>query len=230
MAIVRGQVFGDVSGKVAGMIFSRNATNKVVRSLSVKTPIKTPARLAVRSVYSDAVHEWRSISFDERLSWNFKASLLKSKCSGFCLFFKNYIQENPPMPVQPYSYFVKRVLTPVEIANLFYGAIDIVQSVPAPDFIFLRSYTVFCLNADYSLGASLNINYSGLSPMIGFNIDQGVPLSMCGSGIGLTDNTLTDGLLNLSLQVSAGVFIVPGSHASDVVITLECSNIPFNLA
>ncbi len=70
MALIPGQVFGDMSGKLGGSVFSRNKAGKIVRAYVVPTDARSGAQISNRSRFSGAVSQWNTLTDAEKAAWN----------------------------------------------------------------------------------------------------------------------------------------------------------------
>jgi hypothetical protein len=94
MALIKGQMLGDMSGKLGGMVLTRVKGGKMVRARVQPTDAKTEAQKKVRSVFSQAASLWGSLSGAVQRGWNsfaityFRARHSKkhSRPSGFQAF------------------------------------------------------------------------------------------------------------------------------------------------
>jgi hypothetical protein len=80
MALIKGQFWGDMSGKVGGIVFGRNKAGKTARQYVVPTDAKSGQQVKVRSVFASAVSFWNSISSLTKSQWNtFASTIFKPK-------------------------------------------------------------------------------------------------------------------------------------------------------
>lgn len=91
MAIIRGQMFGDTSGKLGGMVFGRNKAGKTIRSYVVPTDAQSSAQVSHRTSFAQAISRWSSISDLARSAWNtFASSIFKPKKSKATSAYTGY--------------------------------------------------------------------------------------------------------------------------------------------
>lgn len=76
MAIIRSQIFGDLSGRLGGVVFSRNTTDKIVRAYVMPTDAKTVQQMNNRGGFSSVNALWASLSMNTKQSWNSFANSL----------------------------------------------------------------------------------------------------------------------------------------------------------
>lgn len=132
MALINGQFFGDMKGKVGGIVMSRNKAGKVARQYIVPTDAKSAQQVVQRGRFGTAVTAWNTLSSLARSAWNtFASTIFKPKrkqSSGsysgyqaFCsvntlLNFNNEHQQiaafTPTTISGTFDTYVKQLLTP----------------------------------------------------------------------------------------------------------------------
>jgi hypothetical protein len=73
MAIITGQMFGDMSGKVGAIVFSRVKAGKVVRGYVKGIDAKSDEQLKVRARYSLSSARWSIITSSQKSGWRYFA-------------------------------------------------------------------------------------------------------------------------------------------------------------
>lgn len=176
MGLVRAQFFGDVSGKVGGVVFSRNHKQKILRSYVYLNQAATPAQATQRAKFRDAKQAWNGLDGTDRQAWFAYAKLYNFRFGAYAFFIQCYLTDFDPMPSPPYSYYKLISITPAEYVN-----IDVVPIVLVPDpgpgkVLIPRSLQVFC-DAYYFEGQSQVILLNGFSvfPYLN-NLPQNAPL------------------------------------------------------
>ena len=94
MAIIKGQMFGDVSGKLGGTVFTRGKSGKMLRARVQPTDAKSAAQVSTRSTFSNVASMWNSLTTQVKRQWNSFASTIfrsktqkkRSKPSGYQAF------------------------------------------------------------------------------------------------------------------------------------------------
>ena len=107
MAEVRGQFFGDVSGKVGGSVFSRAQNGKQLKAYVYLNQAPTSAQSIARSAFKSAKDAWNLFDYTEKKLWSGYADFNKFKGSGYSFFIHCSILGIEPMPSSPYSYYNK---------------------------------------------------------------------------------------------------------------------------
>ena len=80
MGLIKGQVFGDIRGKVAGIVFTRTKSGKMVRARVQPTDAKSAAQVSTRSLFSQSMSLWNSLSSSVKRQWNsFAGTIFRSK-------------------------------------------------------------------------------------------------------------------------------------------------------
>ena len=69
MALIRGSMWGDLSGRVGGVVFSRNGIGKIVRQYVKGIDAHSVTQVNNRGLFSNVQGLWRSLSMSNRLSW-----------------------------------------------------------------------------------------------------------------------------------------------------------------
>jgi|WetSurMetagenome_2_1015567.scaffolds.fasta_scaffold09739_8 hypothetical protein len=91
MALINGQIFGDMKGKLGGMVFSRNNAGKTIRAYVVPTDAKSQQQISVRSGFATAVSKWNSLTAAFRTNWNsFAATIFKPKRGSKATAYSGY--------------------------------------------------------------------------------------------------------------------------------------------
>ena len=94
MARIRGQIFGDMRGKVGGSVWTRNSSGKIIRARVQPTDARSGAQIDNRGKFAAAVSGWATISNASKAAWNVFALNLfsakrgskKSRYSGYQAF------------------------------------------------------------------------------------------------------------------------------------------------
>lgn len=73
MGIIANSVFGDISGKVGGIVFTRNVNGKYIREYVKGIDAKSLQQIANRSRWSSIVSNWKSVSRENKLLWKMYA-------------------------------------------------------------------------------------------------------------------------------------------------------------
>jgi hypothetical protein len=74
MAIIRGEVFGDVRGRIGGTVFQKNKAGKILRAYVKGIDAKTEAQMEQRGNYSLVAERWKVITTAQRQAWTTFAS------------------------------------------------------------------------------------------------------------------------------------------------------------
>jgi hypothetical protein len=91
MAQLNGQMFGDMKGKLGGMVFTRNKAGKVVRALVKPTDAKTPQQQSVRARFSNAAASYHSLTAAQLSGWGqFASTNFVPKKSKSTVSFSGY--------------------------------------------------------------------------------------------------------------------------------------------
>jgi hypothetical protein len=70
MALIKHQLFGDVSGSVGGLTFTRNQAGKTIRARVKPTDAKSGAQIGNRSLFGAAAAQWNTLTDAIRTAWN----------------------------------------------------------------------------------------------------------------------------------------------------------------
>lgn len=70
MARLRNPILGDISGKVAGVVFSNNKSGAIIRKRVKGTNPKTAAQTAARNVFGSGSASWAALSGSEQSQYN----------------------------------------------------------------------------------------------------------------------------------------------------------------
>lgn len=69
MALINGQFFGDIKGKVGGVVFSRNKAGKIMRQKVKGTDAKSGQQVVQRTRWSNAVSAWAILAGELKSAW-----------------------------------------------------------------------------------------------------------------------------------------------------------------
>ena len=69
-AVILGNPFGEIRGKLGGSIFSRNGSMQYIKSYAVPVNPNSGAQNAVRSYFANATKSWSILSPIQRAHWN----------------------------------------------------------------------------------------------------------------------------------------------------------------
>ena len=80
MGTIANSVFGDISGKVGGIVFTRNLNGKYIREYVKGIDAKSIQQIANRSRWSSIVANWKSVSRADKLLWkNYAVNIFNPK-------------------------------------------------------------------------------------------------------------------------------------------------------
>jgi hypothetical protein len=80
MALINGQMFGDMSGKLGGMVFTRNKAGKTIRAYVNPTDAKSGQQITQRSRFATVVSVWATLTDIAKGAWtSFANSLFSPK-------------------------------------------------------------------------------------------------------------------------------------------------------
>lgn len=74
MALVIGNPFGELRGKVGGLVFARNARGMYVRSYAIPVNPNTEAQAQARNSFGSAIGGWHTLSDAQKVLWHSYAS------------------------------------------------------------------------------------------------------------------------------------------------------------
>jgi hypothetical protein len=70
MALINGQMFGDMKGKIGGMVLARNKAGKIARQYVIPTDAKSGQQISNRSGFGQAAAQWATLTDAQRQQWN----------------------------------------------------------------------------------------------------------------------------------------------------------------
>jgi len=80
MGLIKGQMFGDIRGKVAGIVFTRTKSGKMVRARVQPTDAKSAAQVSTRSLFSQSMSLWNTLTSSVKRQWNsYAGTIFRSK-------------------------------------------------------------------------------------------------------------------------------------------------------
>lgn len=80
MATIKGQMFGDIKGKIGGMVLTRSKSGKMIRARVQPTDAKSPAQVFTRTLFSQSMSLWNSLTLVVKRQWNsYASSIFRSK-------------------------------------------------------------------------------------------------------------------------------------------------------
>lgn len=74
MALVIGNPFGELRGKVGGLVFARNARGMYVRSYAIPVNPNTEAQAQARNSFGSAIGGWHTLDDAQKMLWHSYAS------------------------------------------------------------------------------------------------------------------------------------------------------------
>ena len=91
MALILGQVFGDMTGKVGGIVFTRNKAGKVIRSYVKPTDAKTSQQLAVRGRLAASASTYHGLTTAQLSTWaNYASTIYTPKHAKNTVAFSGF--------------------------------------------------------------------------------------------------------------------------------------------
>ena len=164
MAEVRGQFFGDVSGKVGGSVFSRAQNGKQLKAYVYLNQAPTSAQSVARSAFKSAKDLWNLFDYSEKKLWSGYADFNKFKGSGYSFYIHCSILGIEPMPGASYSLYSKVQIHVADVLNL--NTIPVVL-LPAPGvgkLSIVRSLFFHCGNFGYTSNGNIKYGF-GIYPI-----------------------------------------------------------------
>jgi hypothetical protein len=70
MALINGQMIGDMKGKLGGMVLARNKAGKIARQYVIPTDAKSGQQVSNRSGFGQAASQWATLTDLQRQQWN----------------------------------------------------------------------------------------------------------------------------------------------------------------
>jgi hypothetical protein len=191
--ILGGGAFGELRGKMGGMVFARNRGGAYVRQFAKPVDPKTIAQLTARGKFGSSSSNYHGLSDSVKTMWNnFASSVFNPKTgtrgvpSGFNAFVSLL---NTINNAKPFTSFVLTGTAPLVVTEIPFGISDI-----PPSFALESNFKVTTLGPGFipfSLGEVSNISYTPGSVSSAFSGSFAIDTSGF-IGSGTTSNVISD--------------------------------------
>lgn len=192
MALIKLTAFMDnISGKVNGSVFAKNRGGNYVRSKSKPVNPRTNAQMAVRALFGAIASAWRSLTENQRNSWNESAPQFPyinrlgdtKTLSGFALHQKlnrnmQLIGGNTLTVPPPVESPVGIKATNVAVDNTSEGQVITVKITPAEGIVEESMFLVYATGSISPGRENFESSLRLIGTITGGEVEEGSPVDM----------------------------------------------------
>ena len=117
MAIITNSMFGDLSGKVGGTVFSKSAGQQQARAYVVGTDVKSLQQLTARQRFSLLCGKWRTLTMSQKQAWiSYGANIFQPKHPKAGVIYSGYqafMSDNSILQTLNAAYYGAILINPV---------------------------------------------------------------------------------------------------------------------